>query len=69
MMDPAAKRSPPTMTVARAVKRSHSRPANGATERKKIIVDEHSGRILVDALLADEQSKKMNRKIKNRSSN
>lgn len=31
--------------------------------RKKIIVDEHSGRILVDALLADEQSKKMNRKI------
>ena len=31
--------------------------------RKKIIVDEHSGRILVDALLAEEQSKKMNRKI------
>ena len=31
--------------------------------RKKIIVDEHSGRILVDALLADEQSTKMNRKI------
>ena len=31
--------------------------------RKKIIIDEHSGRILVDALLADEQSKKMNRKI------
>ena len=31
--------------------------------RKKIIVDEHSGRILVDALLADEQIKKMNRKI------
>ena len=31
--------------------------------RKKIIVDEHSGRILVDALLAEEQSTKMNRKI------
>ena len=31
--------------------------------RKRIIVDEHSGRILVDALLADEQSTKMNRKI------
>ncbi len=31
--------------------------------RKKIIVDEHSGRILVDELLADEQSTKMNRKI------
>ena len=31
--------------------------------RKKIIVDEHSGRILVDALLAGEQSTKMNRKI------
>jgi predicted nucleic acid-binding Zn-ribbon protein len=31
--------------------------------RKKIIVDEHSGRILVDSLLADEQSTKMNRKI------
>ena len=32
--------------------------------RKKIIVDEHSGRILVDALLAEEQSTKMNRKLK-----
>ena len=31
--------------------------------RKKIIVDEHSGRILVDALLAEEQSTKMNRKL------
>ena len=31
--------------------------------RKKIIVDEHSGRILVDALLAEEQSTKMKRKI------
>ena len=31
--------------------------------RKKIIVDEHSGRILVDALLAEEQSSKMNRKL------
>lgn len=31
--------------------------------RKKIIVDEHSGRILVDALLAEEQSAKMNRKL------
>jgi len=31
--------------------------------RKKIIVDEHSGRILVDALLAEEQSTKMKRKL------
>ena len=31
--------------------------------RKKIIVDEHSGRILVDALLAEEQRTKMNRKL------
>jgi hypothetical protein len=31
--------------------------------RKKIIVDEHSGRILVDALLAEEQTTKMTRKI------
>jgi len=27
--------------------------------RKKLITDEHSGRILVDKLLADEESKKM----------
>ena len=31
--------------------------------RKKIIVDEHSGRILVDAELADEQNTKMSRKL------
>jgi len=31
--------------------------------RKKIIVDEHSGRILVDALLAEEQSTKMKRRL------
>ena len=31
--------------------------------RKKSIVDEHSGRILVDALLAEEQSTKMKRKL------
>lgn len=31
--------------------------------RKKIIIDEHSGRILVDALLAEEQSTKMKRKL------
>ena len=31
--------------------------------RKKIIVDEHSGRILVDALIAEEQSTKMKRKL------
>ena len=31
--------------------------------RKKIIVDEHSGRILVDALLAEEQGTKMKRKL------
>ena len=35
----------------------------GASEidaaRKKIITDEHSGRILVDAVLADEQKAKM----------
>ena len=31
--------------------------------RKKIIIDEHSGRILVDALLADEQSEKMTKKL------
>ena len=33
--------------------------------RKKIIVDEHSGRILVDALLAEEQGTKMKRKLAN----
>ena len=31
--------------------------------RKKIIVDEHSGRILVDAELAEEQNTKMSRKL------
>jgi hypothetical protein len=31
--------------------------------RKKIIVDEHSGRILVDAELAQEQSNKMTKKL------
>jgi hypothetical protein len=31
--------------------------------RKKIIVDEHSGRILVDAELAVQQSDKINKKI------
>ena len=31
--------------------------------RKKIIVDEHSGRILVDAELAQEQSNKMKKKL------
>ena len=32
--------------------------------RKKIIVDEHSGRILVDSELAEEQSSKMDKKLK-----
>jgi hypothetical protein len=32
-------------------------------DRKKIIVDEHSGRILVDAELAQEQSNKMTKKL------
>ncbi len=31
--------------------------------RKKIIIDEHSGRILVDAALAEEEEKKMNKKL------
>lgn len=31
--------------------------------RKRIIIDEHSGRILVDSLLADEQSEKMIKKL------
>ena len=31
--------------------------------RKKIIVDEHSGRILVDSELAEEQLNKMNKRI------
>ena len=31
--------------------------------RKKIIVDEHSGRILVDTELAQEQSNKMKKKL------
>lgn len=31
--------------------------------RKKIIIDEHSGRILVDAELADEEEKKINKKL------
>ena len=31
--------------------------------RKKIIIDEHSGRILVDALLADEETEKMTKKL------
>ena len=32
-------------------------------DRKKIIIDEHSGRILVDMELAEEQTKKMLRRI------
>ncbi len=31
--------------------------------RKKIIIDEHSGRILVDSILAEEQSEKMKKRI------
>ena len=31
--------------------------------RKKIIIDEHSGRILVDSLLAEEETKKMNKML------
>lgn len=31
--------------------------------RKKIIIDEHSGRILVDAELAEDEEKKMNKKL------
>lgn len=31
--------------------------------RKKIIIDEHSGRILVDAALAEDEEKKMNKKL------
>lgn len=32
--------------------------------RKQIIIDEHSGRILVDIAMAEEEEKKMNRKLK-----